>query len=390
MSLRTPLRASAAGFSFALHTVLQSVAFAAMRGHDAASQKTYREVCMSDSNGGDSNNKKPNLSRRSMFGAMAGAAAAVPLLAQAQQPAQPAAQGAPPAGRGGRGGGRGNPQGGAGRIRVLFMSSYHPFDRENLFVTLDSFGQDINWTHVEHPAAEKFYDPRLAADYDVILSYDAFAGRAAPPTGGSRIGGTDTPPSAQTQANLKALMQAGTTGFVFFHHALSSWAHTWPAGVNGTNAYIEMMGGVADWGKELRNVRGRTYPPSGFKPKTPQRVSIVDRNHPITAGLEDFDIVDEAYLCPMFEDSVHPLLRTNFKPTASAFTPGQAGHPDGSNMTAWVKTAERSPVVYIQHGHDNEAWTNASFRRLMLNAIKWAASPESKTWARANEKRIFV
>jgi len=349
---------------------------------------------MSESNGDDARNKKGvtlDLSRRKLFGAMAGAAASVPLLAQAQQPAQGGAAPGRGGGAPGRGGGgRGNPQGGAGTIKVLFMSAYHPFDREGLFSTLDALGQDISWTHVEHPAAEKFYDPRLAADYDVILSYDAFAGRTAPPTGGSRMGGTDMPPSAETQANLKALMQAGNKGFVFFHHALSSWAHTWPAGVNGSNAYSEVMGGVADWGKELRNVRGRNYPPSGFKPKTPQRITVVDRNHPITAGLEDFDIVDETYLCPIFEDSVHPLLRTNFKPTASEFTERQKGHPDGSNLTAWYKAAERSPVVYIQHGHDNEAWTNPSFRRLLLNAIKWAASPDSKTWARANEKRIFV
>lgn len=335
----------------------------------------------------DNSNGKKGLSRRSIFGAMAGAAASVPLLAQAQQPAPGRGGGAPAAGRGG--GGRGNPQGGVGPIKVLFMSSYHPFDREGLFSTLDALGQDISWTHVEHPAAEQFYDPRLASAYDVILSYDAFAGRA-PGANGSRMTGKDMPPSAQTQANLKALMQAGNVGFVFFHHALSSWAHTWPAGVNGNNAYIEMMGGVADWGAELRNVRGRNYPPSGFKPKTPQRISVVNRNHPITAGLEDFDIVDEAYLCPIFEDSVQPLLRTNFKPTASEFTERQKGHPDGSNLTAWYKAAERSPVVYIQHGHDNEAWTNPNYRRLMTNAIKWAASPESKAWARANEKRIFV
>ena len=30
------------------------------------------------------------------------------------------------------------------------------------------------------------------------------------------------------------------------------------------------------------------------------------------------------------------------------------------------------------------------WRTLMLNAIKWAASPESKTWAKANAKRIFA
>jgi type 1 glutamine amidotransferase len=348
---------------------------------------------MSESNGGDAASKKAGkskLSRRTMFRAMAGAAAAVPLVAQAQQPPAPGAQapgrGAGAPGRGG--GGRGNPQGGVGPVKVLFISSYHPFDRENLFVALDSMGQDISWTHVEHPAAEAFYDPQLAAPFDVLLFYDAFAGRQ-PGANGSRMSGQDAPPSARTQANLKALLQAGNKGLVFFHHSVASWAHTWPAGVNGTNAYSEMIGGVADWGTPLKNVRGKDYPPSGFKIQ-PQRITVVDKAHPITAGIEDFDLVDESYLWPVFEDSVHPLLRTNAVQTAENYRPQQAGHPQGSSLTAWYKAAERSPVVYIQHGHNNDAWTNPNWKRLMTNAIKWAASPEAKAWARANQKRIFV
>ena len=328
---------------------------------------------------------KNSVSRRSLFGTIVGAAASVPLLAQAQQPAP--AQGAPAPGRGAAG--RGAPQGGTGPIRVLFISAYHPFDRENLFVALDSMGQDIRWTHVEHPAAEVFYDPRFAANYDVYLFYDAFAGRTPAP-GGNMFAGDfkDAVPSAQTQANLKALLQAGNKGFVFFHHSVASWAHTWPAGVNGSNAYSEVIGGVADWGSPLKNVRGKDYPPSGFKVQ-PQRITVVDKTHPITAGVDDFDIVDESYLWPVFEDSVHPLLRTNAVQTAENYRPQQAGHPTGSSLTGWYKAAERSPVVYIQHGHSNDAWPNPAWKRLMLNAIKWAASPESKTWARANPQRIF-
>jgi hypothetical protein len=92
---------------------------------------------MTHSNGDDAD--KMNLSRRGLFGAMAGAAAAVPILAQAQPAPAPAS--APAGGAAGRGGGagRGTP-GGSGPIKVLFISKYHPFDRENLFLTLDSMG----------------------------------------------------------------------------------------------------------------------------------------------------------------------------------------------------------------------------------------------------------
>jgi uncharacterized protein len=115
----------------------------------------------------------------------------------------------------------------------------------------------------------------------------------------------------------------------------------------------------------------------------------------VVAGLTGgFDIVDETYLCPMLEDSVHPLLRTDFVPTTKEFEIGMRrepiwDHPPGSNLTAWYKAAENSPIVYIQHGHDDVAWSNANFRLLMENAIRWTASKEGLAWAKANPSKIF-
>ena len=65
-------------------------------------------------------------------------------------------------------------------------------------------------------------------------------------------------------------------------------------------------------------------------------------------------------------------------------------HPPGSNMTGWVKTAENTPIVYIQHGHGPTAWENPAFRKLMTNAIQWVHSPEAKAWAKKNPSRIFT
>jgi type 1 glutamine amidotransferase len=331
------------------------------------------------------------LSRRGLMGLGAAIAAVLPFAAKAQAPATP-----PAGGRGGRGGGapRLTP-GGSGPIKVLFITKFHPFDRENLFLAFDRMGNDITWTHVEHPAAEAFFDPKLAAAYDVLMFYDAYTGRVQTPgaTPDARPVTSYNPPSRELVANTKALFQEGRHGFVFLHHAIASWVHTWPAGVNGSNAYVEAMGAAADWGTPIKNIRGVDYPASGAKGGNAQHITVVDKAHPVTAGVEDFDITDESYLCPMFEDSVHPLLRSSFQPVAAEFAnrgPAIASHPPGSNMTGWVKTAEISPVVYIQHGHDNTAWSNPAWARLVLNAIKWAASPESKTWAKANAKRIFV
>ena len=320
---------------------------------------------------------KSSLSRRALMGGMAAAAASAPLIANAQMVRPPVL----PPGM--------NPQppramqGGVGKTKVLFITKYHNFDRENLFATLDGF-DDITWTHVEHPAAQNFYDPDLAAPYDVLLFYDAFAGRTFERQSDGVIANQENAPTPKMKRDFERLLKNGDKGLVFFHHSVASWAHTWPE-------YREVIGATADWGKPLKNIRGKDYAASGALPNVEQRITVVNKTHPITAGVEDFGIVDEAYLFPVFEDSVIPLLRTDFNPVDSAFPlrPLTKGHPPGSNLTGWVKTAERTPVAYIQHGQDNQAWANPSFRKLLSNAINWAASPEAKAWARANPKKIF-
>jgi hypothetical protein len=215
----------------------------------------------------------------------AGTAAQAPARGQAPEPA-----------RGGRGGGRGPAQGGTGPLKVMFVSRGHPFDREGLFSTLDALGTDITWTHVEQPAAELYLDPKNAGPYDVLLFYDLDGSqpdRKHTVTGpdGTPKSTWDAPP-VELQKSFKALLQSGK-GIVFLHHALASWVHAWPE-------YVEAMGGACDWFAPLGTIRSLDYPRSGAFGRTKQHVTVVDKTHPIVQGLGDgFDIVDEAYSCPM-------------------------------------------------------------------------------------------
>jgi type 1 glutamine amidotransferase len=261
----------------------------------------------------------------------------------------------------------------------MFVTKGHAYDREGLAVMLDGFGKDISWSHVEHPAATTFFDPRNAEAFDVFLFFDA-TGRARMTRPDGSVYFEDPGPAAKK--NLQALMQAGTKGMVFFHHSIASWNHTWPE-------YSDAVGGACDWGNPV-TFRGKEYPNSGAQGNVKQRISVVDKSHPITQGLGDgFDIVDETYLCPYAEDSVQPLLRTDFKPIDVNFPNRYKGgwrHPEGSNLAGWVKVAGRTPIAYLQNGHGATAWENPSFQTLLLNAIRWAASKEAKAWAVANAK----
>jgi hypothetical protein len=231
----------------------------------------------------------------------------LPLAAQNQAPAAGRAANAsrPPA------------QGGTGPIKMLLITKAHPYEREPFYQMFDSFGQDVTWMHVDQPAAEALLNPKYSGLYDVAVFYDmdgqqADLGRSTTEQvtpspmwpRGTRI--KTVPPPEELKRNFQALLQQGK-GIVFLHHALASWIHNWPE-------YVEVMGGACDWGNPI-NIRGVQHPQSGFFGMTPQHITVVDKTHPITQGIGDgFDVIDESYSCPMFEDSVHPLLRTDFVP----------------------------------------------------------------------------
>ena len=271
------------------------------------------------------------------------------------------------------------PQGGGGPLQVLVITRGHEFEREPFNTLLDSLGEDITWTHVEHPAAQVFLDPAQAAPYDVILFYD-LAGPGVRQTNADGSNQRVYPePSAQLKRSFQALVEQGK-GLVFLHHSSAGWAHHWPE-------YSEVIGGACDWYAPT-TIRGVDHPRHGFFGNTEQHLSVVDKNHPVVQGLAGgFDMTDEAYACAWFEDSVHPLLRTSFKPE----DPTKNLNPSWpySNLAAWYKASENSPVVYIQLGHNHLAWENPAYPVLLGNALKWAGSKEALDWAKANHTDIF-
>jgi type 1 glutamine amidotransferase len=271
------------------------------------------------------------------------------------------------------------PQNGTGPIRVLFITRGHSYEREQLAQMLDCLGDDITWSHVEYPAAEFLMNPEAGREFDVYLYYD-LGGWGTPTTlpGGGR-GRFYPDPSPRLKQGFEALLKAGK-GQVFIHHAAAAWAHTWPE-------YSEVVGGACDWYSRV-TVRGILDPHHGFYGNTPQVLTVADRNHPIARNLPaSFNVTDEAYACAWFPDSVRPILTTSFSPP----DPLVNLNPKRpySNLAAWYKASENSPVFYTQVGHNNSPWRVAEYQLMIRNAIRWAASPEALAWARANRTTIF-
>jgi len=275
------------------------------------------------------------------------------------------------------GGGRGPTQGGRGKIRVLVVVKGHPYERGLFDDFLDCLGADITWTRADHPGADLLMSPAGGKLFDAYLFYDlGGAGQVIPDGSGDRF---YPDPSVQLKKDYEALLKQGK-GMVFIHHASAAWPHVWPE-------YSEVVGGACDWFAPV-TVRGILDPHHGFYQGTEQRITVVDKTSPITQGLGDgFDVRDEAYACAWFPEKVHPLLTTSFAPPDPLVNLNPKRQY--SNLAAWYKAAENSPVFYTQIGHDNNPWRNPAYQLLISNAIKWAASPEALAWAKKNPAKIF-
>lgn len=263
--------------------------------------------------------------------------------------------------------------------RVLLITKGHPFDYNAFFAVFDA-NPAIEWTHIEHPAAQRFFAPELARDYDVFVLYDmpGLVFREGEPPA------LQAPPE-QLRQDLAALLAQGK-GLVFLHHALAGWP-AWPE-------YGELIGGRFLY--QPTKVRGRDCLDSGYRHEVTHGVRVLDPEHPVTRGLPaNFTLTDELYLAEIFEDSVHPLLASDHDFKAANFYSADHAvrgrmfcnddwpHPPGSSMIGWVRRARRSPIVYLQCGDGPGAYANEHYRRLVANAIAWAASPEAHAWARA-------
>src|SRR4029453_6926606 len=103
---------------------------------------------------------KTTLSMRLVVVAVGGLFVAAAASSQLSGQGAAAGQAGAPAARGGRGGGGGGPQGGRGPIKVMVVTKGHNYEREPFFQMWDSWGSDITWSHVEHPAADAMLSPK--------------------------------------------------------------------------------------------------------------------------------------------------------------------------------------------------------------------------------------
>ena len=213
-------------------------------------------------------------------------------------------------------------------VRALIVTGGHPF-QEAPFLEMFRSMHSITFEHAKYgESAETKFKPEAAKNYDVFVFYDMNQDCSA------------------FLSDLLGMFESGKPA-VFLHHALGSCPddeeYTW-----------------------LRGGKGRfTQPPhtakltwSGFKPNTAYRAHVAS-GHPISAGMSDFDLVDETYSNYLVNINNDVFLSTD--------------QPGVGRQLGWTLQYKKSPVAYLLLGHGPSAYANANYSRLVERSILWAA-----------------
>jgi uncharacterized protein len=116
-------------------------------------------------------------------------------------------------------------------------------------------------------------------------------------------------------------------------------------------------------------------------------VNVLDREHPVTAGLEDFVTTDELYCLEDLGPDTQVLASYDGRAASRPYRlrEGQPPDPRHDEAHAWRLTQPRAPLVYVKRlgegkicvnalGHDAAAISNPGFRRLTVQAVDWLLS----------------
>jgi uncharacterized protein len=211
--------------------------------------------------------------------------------------------------------------------RVLVLSgSNHAFDACAPIIAEALAGRDgIAVTLTDDRAV--LASPDLAG-YDVLVHGSGFTYRER------QADGTFATKDYLTEAQAKGLFGfvRGGKGFVGIHG--TGW---WIGG-----EAVTLTGGHANW-----------HPP-GLE----FTVTIDDKGHPITRGLDDFTVNDEIYMSA-WDPAVHVLATATW---------AERKHP-----MAWTHSYDKGRVFFTTLGHGPGTFENAAVQKLLANAVQWAA-----------------
>ncbi|MCZ6635724.1 MAG: ThuA domain-containing protein [bacterium] len=212
------------------------------------------------------------------------------------------------------------------KTTVAVITGGHAFDVPAFRALFDSIpNTDCYIQHLENFSADVGEN---AVHYDVLLFYTM--PRGVPP---EDVKG----PQSRIRPALEQLGETGQ-GIFILHHGILTY-QDWP------------------FFSDLVDISNRETDSVHFNLSLP--IAVANPDHPITQGVEPWEMIDESYVMQEPGENSNILLTCD--------------HPQSMNAIAWTRTSRKSRVFCFQSGHDNQTYTNPGFHTILERGIQWCA-----------------
>lgn len=207
------------------------------------------------------------------------------------------------------------------RLLILSGGAYHDFDAFDAFATelFEDDGYEVRVTR----------DPSDVADpnADVVLIYTCYV---QPPS-----------ESGESFSYLEGIRDADSA-------ALGAWVRD-----GGGLLALHSATTIRPSNTELKRLFGGRF--LHHPPRYPITIFPLATEHPMTEGVGSFTVFDELYTQEYGDLDVHMV----------ALDRGTA-YP-----MAWTRYDGAGRVAHISPGHDESAWQNPSYRKLLRQTVQW-------------------
>jgi len=215
-------------------------------------------------------------------------------------------------------------------IRILVVTGGHGYDKAPFNDMLASLDKNIISQIVEFPAAFDQFLPGNRGNYDVLVFYHMW----------QKI----TPGQEKIFADC---IREGKP-LVVLHHSICAFDE-WPE-------YWNIVGGK--YFHKPTTVDGKEYAACTYIHDIHFMVNVVNKKHPVTKGVKDYETFDETYKGYYVANGVEPLLTTTEK--------------SSNSVIGWTWHYGKARVVTLQSGHAAPTFRDANFRKLLKQAIEWS------------------
>lgn len=220
----------------------------------------------------------------------------------------------------------------------------------------------------------------MGLDYDYTMNYEFFADEASTTAmlSGRKLFcvfrdgfiypggyiGPDAYPYVTGLMNSPPNSSATTWVTEGFGAAVQKWVQ------NGGGLFsYHQNNDVSNFSKNYRDVMGGIY--DGHPTERPWQVQIVNKNHPITQGVNNFIVTDEQHF-PVYDKGNEFLLMQGVNIDGLTFTSDSKATTNSTTSNAgWAYDYGNGRVVYNAVGHNLDALWNSDNMTLQKNSIRW-------------------